>query len=201
MPGKNTAVFGIYPDRVAAEEAVSSLRAAGFRSTDVSVLLPENSGTKDLAHEKHTKAPEGAATGGFAGGIAGGVLGWLTGIGALTIPGLGPLIAAGPIVAALAGAGAVGALGGIMGGLAGMGVPEYEARRYEGRIREGGVLLSVHCDSREWVKKAKQILADTGAQDVAPSSEKPGDFANADKPMPRMRRAGGTDAPLPSDEL
>jgi Protein of unknown function (DUF3341) len=189
MAGKNTAVFGIYPSRQAAEEALGHLRSAGFRSADVSLLFPENTGTKDLAHEKHTKAPEGAATGGFAGGIAGGVLGWLTGIGALMIPGLGPLIAAGPIVAALAGAGAVGALGGVVGALVGIGIPEYEARRYEGRIREGGVLLSVHCDNREWVKRAKQILGETGAQDIASATEKAGDFANADKPMPRVRGA------------
>lgn len=202
MSGKNTAVFGIYANRQAAEDAIGNLRSAGFRSTDVSLLLPENPGTKDLAHEKHTKAPEGAATGGFAGGIAGGVLGWLTGIGALMIPGLGPLIAAGPIVAALAGAGAVGALGGIVGALAGLGIPEYEARRYEGRIREGGVLLSVHCDNREWVKRAKQMLGETGAQDIAAATEKAGDFANADKPLPRVRGAGSSgQAPvLPTDE-
>jgi hypothetical protein len=200
MSGKNTAVFGIYPHRAAAEEAVTNLRSAGFRSTDVSLLLPENPGTKDLAHEKHTKAPEGAATGGLAGGVAGGVLGWLTGIGALTIPGLGPLIAAGPIVAALAGAGAVGALGGLVGTFAGAGIPEYEARRYEGRIREGGVLLSVHCDNREWVKRAKQILGETGAQDIAAATEKAGDFANNDKPLPRVRTAGNGPA-LPPDEV
>lgn len=190
MARKNTAVFGIYANRPAVEEAVTHLRNAGFRSTDVSVLFPENLGTKDLAHEKNTKAPEGATTGGLAGGIAGGVLGWLTGIGALTIPGLGPLLAAGPLVAALAGAGAFGALGGLVGALAGVGIPEYEAKRYEGRVREGGVLLSVHCDSNEWVKRAKDILSETGAQDIASAWEKPGDFANADKPMPRVRKAG-----------
>src|SRR5581483_5633603 len=135
-------------------------------------------------------APEGVATGAIAGGIAGGVLGWLTGIGALAIPGLGPLIAAGPIVAALAGAGAVGTLGGIVGALVGMGIPEYEAKRYEGRIREGGILLSVHCDNSDWVKRAKDILVQTGAQDIASAGEKAGDFANADKPMPRVHRAG-----------
>ncbi len=140
MSGKNTAVFGIYADRLAVEEAVEHLRVAGFRSTDISVLFPDNQGTKDFAHEKNTKAPEGVTTGVVAGGITGGVLGWLTGIGALAIPGLGPFIAAGPIVAALAGAGAVGTLGGIVGALAGMGIPEYEAKRYEGRIRDGGVL-------------------------------------------------------------
>src|SRR5436305_14062158 len=180
MAGKNTAVFGIYPDRVSVEEAVEHLRNAGFRSADVSVLFSDNQGTKDFAHEKNTKAPEGATTGVVAGGIAGGVLGWLTGVGALAIPGLGPLIAAGPIVAALAGAGAVGTLGGIVGALAGMGIPEYEAKRYEGRIREGGVLLSVHCDSDEWVKRAKATLRETGGQDIATAGESKGDFANAD---------------------
>lgn len=190
MAAKNTAVFGIYPDRAAVEEAVEHLRSAGFRSTDISVLFPDNKGTKDFAHEKNTKAPEGATTGGVAGAISGGVLGWLTGIGALAIPGVGPFIAAGPIVAALAGAGAVGALGGIIGALVGMGIPEYEAKRYEGRIREGGVLLSVHCDSGDWVKRAKGILQQTGAQDIASAGEKSGDFANADKPLPRTRTAG-----------
>jgi hypothetical protein len=192
MSAKNTAVFGIYPDRTAVEESVEHLRHAGFRNTDISVLFPENSGTKDFAHEKNTKAPEGATSGVLAGGIAGGVLGWLTGIGALAIPGLGPLIAAGPIVAALAGAGAVGTLGGIVGALAGMGIPEYEAKRYEGRIREGGILLSVHCDSEDWVKRAKEILTETGAQDIAGAGEAKGDFANADKPMPRVRTIGSS---------
>jgi hypothetical protein len=190
MAGKNTAVFGIYPSREAVEEAVDHLRAAGFRSADISVLFPDNKGTKDFAHEKNTKAPEGATTGGVAGGIAGGVLGWLTGIGALAIPGLGAFIAAGPIVAALAGAGAVGTLGGIIGALVGLGIPEYEAKRYEGRIREGGILASVHCDNSDWVKRAKDIMVETGGQDIASAGEKAGDFANADKPMPRVRTAG-----------
>ena len=191
MAGRNTAVFGIYPNRPAVEEAVASLRDGGFRSADISVLFPDNKGTKDFAHEKNTKAPEGATTGGVAGGIAGGVLGWLTGIGALAIPGVGPLIAAGPIVAALAGAGAVGTIGGLIGGLVGLGIPEYEAKRFEGRIRQGGVLLSVHCDDGHWVKRAKDILDRTGAQDIGSAGEKAGDFANADKPMPRTRTAGG----------
>lgn len=198
MSGKNTAVFGIYADRLAVEEAVDHLRVAGFRSTDISVLFPDNQGTKDFAHEKNTKAPEGVTTGVVAGGIAGGVLGWLTGIGALAIPGLGPFIAAGPIVAALAGAGAVGTLGGIVGALAGMGIPEYEAKRYEGRIRDGGVLVSVHCDNSDWVKRGKEILEHTGAQDVASASEKAGDFANTDRPQPRVRTASGSG--VPADE-
>src|SRR5438477_5790676 len=151
---KNTAVFGIYADRHAVEEGAENLRRAGFRSTDISVLVAENQGTKDFAHEKSTKAPEGAASGVLAGVVAGGLFGWLTGIGALAIPGMGPLLAAGPLVAALAGAGAAGTLGGIVGALVGLGVPEYEARRYEGRIREGGLLVSVHCDDQHWVKRA-----------------------------------------------
>lgn len=193
MAGKNTAVFGIYRDRPGVEEAVNALRAAGFRNTDISVLFPDNPGTKDFAHEKNTKAPEGATTGGVVGGVTGGVLGWLVGIGTLAIPGLGPFIAAGPIVAALAGAGALGTVGGIIGALAGMGVPEYEAKRYEGRIREGGVLLSVHCDNSDWVKRAKDILKHTGAEDVGSAGEAGADFAVADKPQPRTRTAGSGD--------
>jgi hypothetical protein len=201
MAGKNTAVYGIYPNRLAVEEAVDRLRAAGFRNADVSVLFSDNQGTKDFAHEKNTKAPEGATTGAAAGGLAGGVLGWLTGIGALAIPGLGPLIAAGPIVAALAGAGALGAVGGMIGALAGMGIPEYEAKRYEGRIREGGVLLSVHCDNSDWVKRAKEMLAQTGAQDIASANEERGDYDNSDKPLPRTRTTAGTTGVLADDEF
>jgi Protein of unknown function (DUF3341)/Heat induced stress protein YflT len=165
MAGKNTAAFGIYNDQEGVERAVDALKANGYRNTDISVLFPENSGTKDFAHEKHTKAPEGATTGAGSGVVLGGTLGWLAGIGALAIPGLGPFIAAGPIMAALAGAGVGGAVGGLVGALVGMGIPEYEAKRYEGRIKSGGILLSVHCDNLEWTKKAKQILEDTGAED------------------------------------
>src|ERR1700680_57000 len=165
MSGKNTAVFGIYQTREAAEEAVDALRRAHFRNTDISALFPDNTGTKDFAHEKNTKAPEGATTGAGSGAAIGGALGWLAGIGALAIPGVGPLIAAGPIVAALAGAGVGGAVGGIVGALVGMGIPEYEAKRYEGRVKGGGILLSVHCDDSEWTKKAKVILEETGAED------------------------------------
>src|SRR5579864_6057187 len=190
MAGKNTAAFGIYRNRVSVDKAVDALRAAEFRNTDISVLFPENEGTKDFAVQKQTKAPEGTTTGATSGAVIGGGLGWLAGIGALAIPGLGPLVAAGPIVAALAGAGAVGTLGGIVGALVGLGIPEYEARRYEGRIREGGILCSVHCDSSDWVKRAKEIMEQTGGQEIASAGEKAGDFANADKPMPRMRGAG-----------
>lgn len=171
MAGKNTSVFGIYKNRTDLEHAVDTLRAEGFRSADISVLFPDNEGTKDFAHEKHTKAPEGTTTGATAGAIVGGVLGWLTGIGALAIPGIGPFIAAGPIMAALAGAGAVGTVGGLAGALIGSGIPEYEAKRYEGRVREGGILLSVHCDESDWVDKAKDILERTGATDISSASE------------------------------
>ena len=187
MSGRNTAVFGIFPTREAAEEAVDALRQANFRNTDISALFPDNAGTKDFAHQKNTKAPEGATTGATSGAVAGGVLGWLAGIGALAIPGIGPLVAAGPIMAALAGAGALGALGGIVGALVGMGIPEYEAKRYEGRVKRGGILLSVHCDSSDWVKRAEEILKRTGAEDVASTSESSADFATSDKPMPRTR--------------
>src|SRR5437016_848598 len=183
MAGKNTAVFGLYRDRLGVEEAVDALRQAGFRNTDISVLFPENAGTKDFAHEKSTKAPEGTATGAGTGAVIGGGLGWLAGIGALAIPGVGPLIAAGPIVAALAGVGVGGALGGITGALVGMGIPEYEAKRYEGRVKDGGILLSVHCDDSKWVKLAKDVLEGTGAQDVSSTGEASADFQKTDKPM------------------
>ncbi len=183
----NTAVFGIYFTREAAEEAVDALRQARFRNTDISVLFPDNAGTKDFAHEKNTKAPEGATTGATSGAIAGGVLGWLVGVGVLAIPGIGPFIAAGPIVTALAGVGALGAVGGIVGALVGMGIPEYEARRYEGRVKHGGILLSVHCDDHAWTKRAAEILKRSGAEDISSTSEAHADFAVSDKPMPRTR--------------
>src|SRR5204863_8536941 len=185
MAGKNTAVFGIYPTYGAVDGAVESLRASGFRNTDISVLFPENVGTKDFAHEKGTKAPEGAATGGTTGAIIGGTLGWLAGIGALAIPGLGPFIAAGPIMAALAGAGVGGAVGGMTGALVGLGIPEYEAKRYEGRVTKGGILLSVHSDNSDWTKRAKDILERTGAEDVSSTGEASADFSKSDRPMLR----------------
>ena len=191
MSGKNTSVFGIYRDRQRAEEAVDALRSAGFRNSDVSALLPDNVGTKDFAHEKNTKAPEGATTGATSGAVLGGALGWLAGVGTLAIPGLGPFIAAGPILGTLAGAGAGGAVGGLIGALVGMGIPEYEAKRYEGRVREGGILLSVHCDNSDWVSRAKEILKKTGAQDVASTGEAGADFAKSDKPLPRTKTSGG----------
>jgi hypothetical protein len=189
MAGKNTAVFGIYRTREETEISIDELMSHGFRNEDISILVPDNEGTKEFAHEKHTKAPEGVTTGAGAGAVVGGTLGLLAGIGALAIPGLGPFIAAGPIVAALAGVGAGGVVGGFIGALVGMGIPEYEAKRYEGMIREGGILLSVHCDNSDWVQRAKDILERTGANDIASAGEAAADFGKSDKP--RVRHGGG----------
>lgn len=185
MAGKNTAVYGIYPDRSMAESAVDRLLAEGFRNEDISVLMQDNVGTKDFAHQKETKAPEGTTTGVVAGGAIGGSLGLLAGIGALAIPGLGPFIAAGPIMATLAGIGSGGVVGGVIGALVGMGIPEFEAKRYEGRIKEGGILLSVHCDNSDWVRKAKDLLKQTGADDVSSAGEASADYEKTDKPVRR----------------
>ena len=182
---KNIAVFGIYRNRQNVEEAVQSLKNADFRPTDISVLFSENLGTKDFAHEKHTKLPEGASAGVGTGVVIGGALGWLTGIGALAIPGVGPFIAAGPIVSLLAGIGAGSVIGGIAGALVGMGIPEYEAIRYEGRIKEGGILLSVHCDDSDWKNRAMDLLKQTGAIDIGAEGEARADFASSDKPGSR----------------
>jgi hypothetical protein len=169
--------YGIFRDRASFEAALDGLRAAGFRNSDISAILPERDRTtKDLAHEINSKAPEGAATGAGAGAAVGGALGWLVGVGMLAIPGIGPLVAAGPIVAALAGAGAMGATGGLIGGLIGAGIPEVEAKRYAGRIREGGYLLSVHCDDRDWARRAKEILEATEGKDVVSTSEAVPDY-------------------------
>ena len=195
MAGKNIAVFGIFASREAVEETVSTLRSAGFRNTDISVLLPDNEGTKDLAHEKHTKAPEGATAGGITGGAIGGILGGLVGVGILAIPGLGPLVAAGPVIAALTGVGSGSVVGGAIGALVGMGIPEFEARRYEGRIKLGGLLLSVHCDNPDWEKRAREILEQTGGEDIASARESAADFAVSDRPQPRVRRVGSVEPP------
>jgi hypothetical protein len=196
MSGKNTAVFGLYPNHSSAEQGVESLKEAGFRNTDISVLFPQNVGSKDFGHEKGNKSPEGAAAGAGTGAILGGTLGWLAGIGALAIPGLGPFIVAGPIVAALAGMGVGGTVGGITGALIGMGIPEYVAKRYEGRVKEGGILLSVHSDNSEWTNRAKEILERTGAQDIASSTESGADYAKSDRPLARAATGGGSDAPV-----
>src|SRR5580693_8758724 len=177
MTSKKTAVFGIYQNAAQAEYTVDQLLAAHFKNDDISVLLPDNDSTKDFAHEKNTKAPEGTTTGVAAGGAIGGTLGLLAGIGMLAIPGVGPFIAAGPIMGALAGLGVGGAVGGLVGALVGMGIPEYEAKRYEGHIKAGGVLLSVHCDTSDKITKAKDLLKHTGAQDISSTGEAGADYA------------------------
>lgn len=171
MAGKNTAVYGIYPNELSVESAVEALKEAGFRNTDISVLFADNRSNKDFAHEKNTKAPEGAAAGAGSGVVVGGALGWLAGIGALAIPGLGPFIAAGPIMGLLGGMGAGGVIGGITGALIGMGIPEYEAKRYEGRIKEGNILISVHAEDSEQADHAKDILEHGGAEDISSATE------------------------------
>ncbi len=172
MAGKNTAVFGIYKTSAQAERAVDRIVAAGYSQNDISVLLPDAQSSKEFAHEKNTTAPEGTAASVTTGGIVGGTLGLLAGIGTLAIPGLGPFIAAGPIMASLAGLGVGGAVGGLIGALVGMGIPEYEAKRYEGRVKDGGVLLSVHCDTSEEISRAKDLLKETGAEDISSAGEK-----------------------------
>lgn len=189
MSGKKEAVFGIYPTRIAVENATDSLIRAGFPAADISVLLPESlGGPKNVGTEKNTKAPEGTTTGVTVGGAIGGVLGVLVGVGTLAIPGLGPFIAAGPIMAGLAGLGVGGVVGGVVGALVGMGIPEYEAKRYEARLRTGGILLSVHCDTSDDIKRAKEVLKTTGAEDVSSTGEK----SVSDKEADRARAARTT---------
>jgi len=186
MSGKKTAVFGIYPTLSSADHATDTLVRSGFPASDISALLPENLGSRQIGTEKASKAPEGAATGAGSGAVLGGTLGLLAGIGALAIPGVGPLIAAGPIMAALAGIGVGGAVGGFTGALIGLGIPEYEAKRYEGRMQKGGILLSVHCDSSEAVKRAKEIMKITSAEDISATGESSADVKAVDQ------RARGT---------
>jgi hypothetical protein len=183
---RNTSVMGIYPDRTTVSDAVNILHKAGYRATDISVLSSDNQGSKDFAHEKHNKALEGAATGAVAGAVVGAVLAWIVAIQTVTITGLGPLlVTAGPMLAALAGAGAGGALGWIVGILAGLSLTEYVAKRYAGRIRHGGILLSVHCDSAEWCDRAKKTLKDTGARNISCASEARADYGTTDRPTER----------------
>jgi hypothetical protein len=182
MSSKKVAVFGIYTTRVAVENATDSLVQSGFPASDISVLLPESlGGPKDMGTEKATKAPEGTAAGATAGGVIGGTLGLLAGVGLLAIPGLGPFIAAGPIMAGLAGLGVGGAVGGLTGALIGMGIPEFEAKRYEGRLKTGGILLSVHCDTSEEIKRAKVVLERSGGEDVSSTGESSTDTKAKDR--------------------
>jgi hypothetical protein len=191
MSGKKAAVLGIYPDYASVENAVDVMKEAGFRNTDISVLFPEKAGSKSFAHNKGTRAPEGAAAGAGTGAVVGGTLGWLVGIGALAIPGLGLFVAAGPIMAALAGVGVGGAVGGITGALIGVGIPEHEAKRYEVRVKEGGILLSVHSDNADWTKRAKEILERTGAQDISSTGEVGADYVRSERPLTHKATGGG----------
>jgi hypothetical protein len=181
----NSVVFGIFSTKEQVETAVDEMKRDGFRNADISVLFPFNEGTKDFALEKGTKASEGATAGATSGAVIGGALGWLAGIGMLAIPGLGPFIAAGPIMALLSGAGVGAAVGGLTGALIGMGIPEYVATRYEGRIKRGCILISVHADDSKWIHKAKTILEKTGADDIASTGETKGDYGNMDRPKDR----------------
>ena len=182
MSGKKVGVFGIYATRLAVENATDSLITAGFPASDISVLMPETlGGAKDMGTEKATKAPEGTAAGVTAGGVIGGTLGVLAGVGLLAIPGLGPFIAAGPIMAGLAGLGVGGAVGGVTGALIGMGIPEFEAKRYEGHLQKGGILLSVHCDTAGEIMRAKEVIKSTGAEDVSSTGESSVDTKTADR--------------------
>jgi len=182
---KKTAVFGIYTSRDTVERASDTIVKSGFSPSDISVLLPENLGSKQIGTEKASKAPEGAATGATSGALLGGTLGLLAGIGALAIPGVGPFIAAGPIMAALAGMGVGGTVGGLTGALIGFGIPEYEAKRYEGRVQKGGILLSVHCDTSEEITRAKDILKSTGAEDISSTGEASADSSKSDRAASR----------------
>jgi hypothetical protein len=164
-------VFCLARDEAQANRIIEDLRNAGFTNNDISLLLPDKASTREFAHEKGTKAPEGATAGAGTGLVLGGALGWLAGIGALAIPGLGPFVAAGPIMAALSGAAVGGTAGGLIGALIGMGIPEYEAKRYEGRLREGRILISVHSDESDQTKRAKEIFEKAGAEDIASSGE------------------------------
>lgn len=185
MSRRNISVFGIYPDQESVTEAINQIKDGGFRSTDISVLSAENLGSKDFGHERHTKAPEGAVAGGGLGAAVGATAGWLAGAGALLVPGLEPVLAAGPVMGMLAGMGGGVTIGGLLGAAVGAGTPEYEAKRYEGRVRRGGILLSVHCDNADWAKTARSLLKRTGARDISSATEARADFARTEKPMPR----------------
>jgi hypothetical protein len=175
-----SSVFCIARNETQTTNIISRLRAAGFNGNDISVLFPDRSGTRDFAHEQNTKAPEGATTGAASGGVLGGVAGWLVGIGALAIPGLGPFIAAGPIIAALSGAAVGAAVGGLTGALIGMGIPEFEAKRYEGKVKDGNILISVHAIDGDWAKKAREIFEQEKAEDISSAGE-----SSAPKPETR----------------
>jgi len=182
----NTSVMGIYPDRTTVSDALNVLNKAGYRATDISVLSSDNQGSKDFAHQKHTKALHGAAIGAAAGALVGAALAWFISTQPVTVTALGPLVTAGPVLAALAGAGVGGTLGWIVGLLAGLSLTEYVAKRYAGRIRHGGILLSVHCDSPEWCDRARKTLKDTGARDISSAPESAADYGTTNRPTERV---------------
>lgn len=182
-------VICIATSRNQADSIVYGLQGVGFDPDDISVLFPDKSSSREFAHEKNTKAPEGAAAGAGTGGAIGGALGWLAGIGALAIPGVGPFVAAGPIMAALSGAALGATVGGIAGALVGMGIPEYEARRYAGRIHDGGILLSVHTDDASEIRLARQVFAEADAQDIATTYESSVHERRGDIPAAQGREA------------
>ena len=196
---RNTSVIGIYADRTTVSDAINVLHKAGYRAADISVLASDNHGSKDFAHVKHSKAPLGAATGAAVGAVLGAALAWLVSTQTVPITYFAALVTAGPVLAALAGAGAGGALGWIAGLLAGLPLSEYVAKRYAGRIRRGGVLLSVHCDSPEWCARAKRTLKDTGARDISSAPEAAADYGTTDRPTdrPPAAIANRGDAPAP----
>jgi hypothetical protein len=186
---RNISVIGIYPDRTTVSDAVDVLQKTGYRAMDISVLSSDNQGSKDFGHQKRTKALEGAAAGAAVGGVAGAMLALVASMQIVTIAALGPLVAAGPVLVAMAGAGFGGLLGWLVGLLTGMRLPEYVAKRYAGRIRRGGILLSVHCDSPEWSDRAKKTLKDTGARDISSAAETTADFGTTDKPTEKAPAA------------
>jgi len=197
---RNTSVIGIYPDRTTVSDAVNVLHKAGYRATDISVLSSDNQGSKDFALAKRSKALEGAAAGAAAGAVVVATLAWLAAYQSANITGIAALVAAGPVLAALAGAGAGGTLGWLVGLLAGSSLTEYVAKRYAGRIRHAGILLSVHCDSPEWCSRAKTALRDTGARDISSASESSADFGTTDKPTERAPAAIATRCETPAQE-
>ena len=197
---RNISVMGIYTDRTTVSDAINVLHKAGYRATDISVLSSDNQGSKDFAHQKRTKALEGAAIGAAAGAVTGVVLAWFLSIQSVTIAVLGPLVAAGPVLAALAGTGVGGALGWIAGLVVGLRATEYVATRYAGRIRRGGILVSVHCDNEEWCDRAKKTLRETGARNISSAAEAAADYGTADKPTERAPAAVADRVEAPSQQ-
>jgi len=184
---KNISAFGIFATQDSVKQAIDALKNSGFRSTDISVLYPENLGSKDFVHERHSKAPEGAVAGGGSGVVIGAACGWLAGAGALMVPGMEAFAAAGPVLGMLSGMGVGVTLGGLLGAAAGAGIPEYEAKRYGGHVQKGGILVSVHCDDDSWAKNAHKLLKENGAMDISTAGEAKADFARSERPMPRHR--------------